>query len=131
MKYYLFLRTTEELSEYKQRFLTTKEAIEKGVTPVYNEVGNAKINLIETVPYNLLDGLLLILGTMVINKLNVNQLLGVAVVLVVNSLCGCLSNYIFVILKHQLRVRLCKKLNIQPTDKNIAVMESMEYQTVC
>ena len=131
MKYYLFLNKPKELAEYKQRFLTTKEAIEKGITPVYNEVGNAKINLIETVPYNLLDGLLLIFGTMVINKLNVNQLLGVAVVLVVNSLCGCLSNYIFVILKHQLRVRLCKKLNVEPTDKNIAVMESMEYQTVC
>ena len=130
MMYYLFLKNPKELSEYKQRFLKTKKAIEKGVTPVYNEMGNAKINLIETVPYNLLDGLLLILGTMVINKLNVNQLLGVAVVLVVNSLCGCLSNYIFVILKHRLRVRLCNRLGILPTDKNIAVMESMEYQTV-
>ena len=131
MKYYLFLRKPQDLQTYKEKFIQTKEAIDKGITPVYNEVGNAKINLIETIPYNLLDGLLLVLGTVFLNKLNINQLLGVAVVLVVNSLCGCISNYIFVILKHQLRVRLCKKLNVEPTDKNIAVMESMEYQTVC
>ena len=131
MKYYLFLRKPQDLQTYKEKFMQTKEAIDKGITPVYNEVGNAKINLIETIPYNLLDGLLLVLGTIFLDKLNINQLLGVAVVLVVNSLCGCISNYIFVILKHQLRVRLCKKLNVEPTDKNIAVMESMEYQTVC
>ncbi len=131
MKYYLFLNTPQELAEYKTKFLTTKLAIEKGVTPVFNEINSAKTNLIETVPYNLLDGILLILGTVVINKMNINQLLGVAVVLAVNSLCGCLSNYIFVVVKHRLRVRLCNRLNIPPTDRNIAVMESMEYQTVC
>ena len=130
MKYYLFLKNKKDLDEYKDKFITTKEAIEKGVTPVYNEVGNAKINLIETIPYNIINGILLILGTLFLDKMNINPLLGVAVVLVVNSLCGCISNYIFVILKHQLRIKLCKKLDIEPTDKNIAVMESMEYQTV-
>ena len=131
MKYYLFLKKSQDLAEYKNQFLKTKEAIEKGITPVYNEVGSAKINLIETIPYNLLDGLLLILGTLILDKLNINSIVGVAVVLVVNSLCGCISNYIFVILKHQLRIKLCERLDIEPTDKNIAVMESMEYQTVC
>ena len=131
MKYYLFLNNKKDLDEYKKNFITTKLAIEKGITPVYNEIGNAKINLIETIPYNFLNGILLILGTIIIDKLNVDPLFGVAVVLVINSLCGCISNYIFVILKHQLRIKLCKKLQIEPTDKNIAVMESMEYQTVC
>ena len=130
MKYYLFLRKPQELSEYKNKFIQTKQSIEKGVTPVFNEVSSAKTNLFETIPYNLLDGLFLIIGTLFIEKLRINPILGVAMVLVVNSLCGCISNYIFVITKHWLRIKLCKRLQIPPTDKNIAVMESMEYQTV-
>ena len=128
--YYLFLRNPDKLANYKREFDKVRTAIDNGVTPVYNEVNAAKTSLAETVPYNIINGILLILGTLIINKMSSNPVLSIAIVLVINSLCGCISNFIFVIIKHYLRLKLCDRLGIERSDKNIAVMESMEYQTV-
>lgn len=128
--YYLFLRKNEELEEYKAEFLRVKENIENGKTPVYNEIRNARTVLFESFPYQALTGAFLILGTMILDKVQINELAKIAVVLVVNNMCYAVSNYIFTYLKHYLRLRLCKRLEIEPTERNIAVMESLEYQSV-
>ena len=128
--YYLFLKNPTKLEKYKDKFIKVKSSIENGTTPVFNEMSAAKTNLVETMPYNILNGILLIIGTLILEKLNLNPILSVAIVLIVNSLCGCISNYIFVAIKHRLRLKLCDRLGIERTDVNIAVMESLEYQTV-
>ena len=128
--YYLFLKNPTKLEKYKDKFIKVKSSIENGTTPVFNEMSAAKTNLVETMPYNILNGILLIIGTLILEKLNLNPILSVAIVLIVNSLCGCISNYIFVAIKHRLRLKLCDRLSIERSDANIAVMESLEYQTV-
>lgn len=40
------------------------------------------------------------------------------------------ENFLFSLLKHKLRLNLCKRLNLEPTEEIIAAMESMEYQSV-
>ena len=62
--------------------------------------------------------------------MRMNELAKIAVVLVVNNVCYAVANYIFTVAKHFLRLRLCKRLGIEPSERNIAVMESMEYQSV-
>lgn len=47
-----------------------------------------------------------------------------------NSVCGAIAQYLFTLVRHQLRIKLCRRLNIEPSESNIAVMESIEYQTV-
>lgn len=128
--YYLFIRRKAELEKYKKEFSRVLEAIEKGKTPVYNEIRSAKTVLFESFPYQALSGVFLILGTLLLDKCKVNELIKIAVVLVVNNLCYALANFIFAYAKHYLRIRLCRRLGLKPTERNIAVMESMEYQSV-
>ncbi len=128
--YYLFIRNPRELSEYKANFNRVKKSIREGKTPVYSEIRSARTNLVESVPYNVTQGFFMILAALIISKLEISEILKVAVVLVVNNVCGAASNYIFVHIKHFLRVRLCHRLGIPVTEENIAVMESLEYQSV-
>jgi hypothetical protein len=130
MKYYLLIRKLEDLLRYKQDFDRVKANIERGKTPVFCELRSAKINMIESVPYNAILGCFMILASVVIAKLKMNETIKIAVILVINSVCGALSNYVFTICKHYLRIKLCKRLGIEPTEENIAVMESLEYQSV-
>lgn len=71
-----------------------------------------------------------VVGTIVLSKIKINELAKIAVVLVINNMCYALANFIFAYAKHFLRLRLCKRLGIEPTERHIAVMESMEYQSV-
>ena len=128
--YYLFITKKEELEEYRRTFEHVLQRIEDGTTPVYNEIRSAKTGLIEAFPANIVNGILLVLGTLVLNAIPINELIKIAVVLVVNRLCGAIAEYIFVVAKNALRVRLCLRLGIEPTERNIAVMESLEYQSV-
>ena len=128
--YYLFLTKEKELSNYKAEFNRVKENIENGKTPVYNELRNAKTTLVEAIPYQLLSGIFLIIGTSLLDSLQINELCKIAVVLVVNNMCYALANYVFTYIKHYLRVKLCWRLGIEPCERNIAVMESLEYQSV-
>ena len=130
MKYYLLIRKQEDLLRYRQDFDRVKANIERGKTPVFCEMRNAKISVIESVPYNVILGCFMILASVMISKLNMNDTIKIAVILVINSVCGALSNYVFTVCKHYLRLRLCKRLGIEPTEENIAVMESLEYQSV-
>jgi hypothetical protein len=97
---------------------------------VYNEIRNANTVLFEAIPYQALTGVFLIIGTFFLNEVKINDLAKIAVVLVVNNMCYAISNYIFTYAKHYLRVRLCKRLGIEPSERNIAVMESLEYQSI-
>jgi hypothetical protein len=128
--YYLFLRKKKDLDRYKAEFERVRKSIDEGKTPVQNELRLANTILFESFPYQTLSGIFLILGTLLLNKCKINELAKIAVVLVVNNMCYAVSNYLFTVAKHRLRLRLCKKLGIDPTERNIAVMESLEYQSV-
>ena len=128
--YYLFIHTESELQKYKSEFDRVLKSIEEGKTPVQNELRLANTILFESIPYQTLSGIFLMVGTFVLDKLDMNNLVKIAVVLVVNNICYSIANFIFAYLKHYLRLRLCKRLGIEPTERNIAVMESMEYQSV-
>lgn len=128
--YYLFYRKQSNLEKYKEELEETKIKMSEGKTPVFCEMRSAKTNLIESVPYNFINGLFLICGTLLLSKLNINQTVAVGVVLVVNSVCSAIANYIFTVVKHKLRIRLCKRLGVEPTEQYIAAMESLEYQSV-
>ncbi len=128
--YYLFLRKKKDLDRYKAEFERVRKSIDEGKTPVQNELRLAHTILFESFPYQTLSGIFLILGTSLLNKCKINELAKIAVVLVVNNMCYAVSNYLFTVAKHRLRLRLCKKLGIDPTERNIAVMESLEYQSV-
>jgi hypothetical protein len=128
--YYLFLRKKKDLDRYKAEFERVRKSIDEGKTPVQNELRLANTILFESFPYQTLSGIFLILGTLLLDKCKINELAKIAVVLVVNNMCYAVSNYLFTIAKHRLRLRLCKKLGIDPTERNIAVMESLEYQSV-
>lgn len=128
--YYLFIRKQKDLENYLKEFERVRVNREKGVTPVYSEVRSARTNLIESLPFSIMNGICLVLGTLVVNMIQISEILKVAIVLVVNNFFGVLSNFIFVNIKHKLRERLCGRLGIEASEENIAVMESLEYQSV-
>jgi hypothetical protein len=53
--YYLFIRNKNKLKRYKTKLNEVKESIENGKTPVFNEMACAKTNMIESVPYNIIN----------------------------------------------------------------------------
>ena len=128
--YYLFIHKKSDLQKYKREFDRVLKAIEEGKTPVQNELRLANTMLFESFPYQTLSGIFLVIGTIVLNKIKINELAKIAFVLVINNMCYSLANFIFAYAKHFLRLQLCKRLGIEPTERNIAVMESMEYQSV-
>ena len=128
--YYLFIRKPADIAAYRANFDRVKQSIREGKTPVYSEIRSARTNLVESVPYNMTQGIFMVIAALVISKIDVSDILKVAVVLVVNNVCGAISNFIFVHIKHILRRRLCSRLGIPVTEENIAVMESLEYQSV-
>ena len=128
--FYLFIHSEKDLAKYKQELDRVIKNIELGKTPVCNEVRMAKTMLAEAIPYQTITGIFLVVGTLLLNKLDMSELSKIAVVLIVNNLCCALANYIFVQIKHCLRLALCKRLNIAATERVIAAMESLEYQSV-
>ena len=128
--YYLFLRKEKDLSEYKSEFERVRQSIDEGKTPVQNELRWAKTLMWESFPYQGVAGIFLVLGTYFLNKIQMNDFAKIGVVLVINNMCYAVSNYLFTLAKHYLRLKLCRRLGIEPTERNIAVMESLEYQSV-
>lgn len=106
--YYLFMKKESDLNNYKLKFDEVKENIENGKTPVFNEVSCAKTNLIEYFPMNFIAGIFSILSALIIAKIEINDILKIAVIMIINSLCWNISNFIFTMIKHQLRLKLCK-----------------------
>lgn len=128
--YYLFLKKSKDLAEYKKEFDRVRKSIDEGKTPVFNELRSMKTNFIESIPYNIISGFFIVMGSILIDKVKMNELIKIAFVMVVNSFCYQLASVIFTTTKHKLRIMLCKRLGIEPSERNIAVMESLEYQSV-
>lgn len=128
--YYLFITKAADLARYKREFMTVAENRVKGITPVFNQMRAAKTSLAECIPFNLINAFFLTLASVAVNTLNLSDVLKIAAVLIMNSVCGAIAQYIFTLIRHRLRIKLCRRLNIEPTESNIAVMESIEYQTV-
>lgn len=98
--YYLFIHTESELQKYKSEFDRVLKAIEEGKTPVQNELRLANTVLFESFPYQILSGIFLVVGTIVLNKIKINELAKIAVVLVINNMCYAVANFIFAYAKH-------------------------------
>ncbi len=116
--------------DFLTEFNRIKQAIESGVTPVSNELRMAKTTLLELVPSLIIQSILLIISTVIISNLNFSELVSMVVLLVSNSTTSTLSFVLLVMIKHLIRVRVLKKYGLEVTEKNIAVLESMEYQSV-
>ena len=118
----------------KQKFIAeferVKNAIEEGKTPVYSEMRSVRTCLLELFPSLLIQSILLVISTLIISRLQISEITMVVVLLVANTTTQTLSFAILSILKHGLRVRRLKKHNLEVTERNIAVLESMEYQSV-
>ena len=128
--YYLFINKQKDIERYRMEFDRVSESISRGITPVYSEVRSAKTMLVESFPYNMLNGIFLVAAALVLSVIPMNELVKIAVVIVINSVFGAVANFIFTHVKHMLRIRLCRRMGIEPTEKAIAVMESLEYQSV-
>lgn len=128
--YYLFISKEKDIQKYREEFDRCAANRELGKTPVYNEMRGAKTNLAESLPYNFICGLFLILGTLLISKIGLPDIVNVAIVLIVNSVLGSFANFLFVYVKHQIRLNLCDRIGVPRTEESIAVMESLEYQSV-
>lgn len=127
--YYLFI-PKKKCDSFIKEFEKTKESINEGKTPVYSELRCARSNLLEVIPYYSIQGLVLIIGTLLLSKVDMSDTLKIAIVLLVNSICSTVASSIFIFIKHILRVNMLKRLGLEVSEKNISVLESLEYQSV-
>ena len=116
--------------EFLAEFNRVKQAIESGKTPVYSELRSVKTNLLELLPSLIIQSILLVISTLIISQVKMSDLVSIVVLLVVNSTTQTLSFTILSLLKHTIRVKVLKKYGLEITERNIAVLESMEYQSV-
>lgn len=116
--------------DFIAEFNRVKQAIDSGKTPVSNEIRMAKTTLLELIPSLIIQSILLVISTLIISSLQMSELASMVVLLVSNSTTQTLSFVILVMLKHRLRVSILKKHGLEITERNIAVLESMEYQSV-
>lgn len=119
-------RNTDFITEFNR----IKQAIESGVTPVSNELRMAKTTLLELMPSLTIQSVLLVISTFIVSKFQMSDLVSIVVLLIANSTTSTLSFVILVLLKHLIRVQVLKKHGLEVNEKNIAVLESMEYQSV-
>lgn len=127
--YYLFT-TKRRREKFRQEFDKVYNAIEEGKTPVFCELRNARTCILELFPYSIIQGFFLVIGTFILSKVQIDEIIKVAIVLLINSICMTASNCLYTFIKHWLRIRFLKRMNYPVDEKHIAVLESLEYQTV-
>lgn len=115
---------------FVQEFNRVKCAIEEGKTPVYSELRSAKTMLIELLPSLLIQGIFLVISTLIVANIEVDPIIQTVILLVANTVTQTLSVCVFTIIKHGIRIRKLKRYGIEVNERNIAVLESMEYQSV-
>ena len=120
----------DKREKFLNEFNQVKTAIEQGKTPVYSEMRSVRTTLLELLPSLIIQSILLIISTLIISRLNVSELVMVVVLLVINTTTQTLSFAILSLLKHLLRVKVLKKYGLEVNERNIAVLESLEYQSV-
>lgn len=128
--YYLFIKKNKNLQQFKEQLEKVQQNMKEGRTPVYNEVRAARNDLIEAIPFNVVKGFFMIVAALILGMFPISDTIKVAVVLVINRVCANLASFVFVSIKHFFRIRLCKRLGLEPTEQVIAAMESLEYQSV-
>lgn len=120
------LKSDEFLTEFER----IKISIEKGTTPVFSELRNAKTTLKELIPYLAIQSILLVLSTVIVSRIQTDELTSMVIILVANTISQTLSNVLLVLIKHFFRVRKLKRCGLEVTEKNLSVLECMEYQSV-
>ncbi len=118
--YYLFMTKPADLARYKREFMTVAENRAKGITPVFNQLRAAKTLLAECIPFNLINAFFLTLASVAVNKLALSDVVKIAAVLIMNSVCGAIAQYIFAIARHRLRIKLCRRLHIDYKKRYLA-----------
>lgn len=126
---YLFY-SIKRKEQFLSEFYRIKNSIANGVTPVSNELRMARTNLIELFPNLIIQSILLVVTTLLIEQIDLAGMFALVVVLIVNSTSSTLSWVLMVHLKHILRCKCLKRFGLEICEKNIAVLESMEYQSV-
>lgn len=120
------LKSDEFLAEFER----IKISIEKGTTPVFSELRNAKTTLKELIPYLAIQSILLVLSTAIVSRIQTDELASMVIILVANTISQTLANVLLVLIKHFFRVRKLKRYGLEATEKNLSVLECMEYQSV-
>lgn len=127
--YYFFIPKKKK-KKFLKEYNRVRKAMADGKTPVYSEMRNQRTALLELIPYTTINGIFLVGATFLISLINIPELIKVAVVLLINSASSTLAYCLFVFIKNWFRKRLLRKLGIEPTENAIAVLESLEYQSV-
>lgn len=116
--------------DFMCEFNRIRNAMDEGKTPVYSELRSAQTTLLELIPSLIIQSVLLVLSTYLISLINVEETIRLVILLVVNTTTQTLSFVILVMLKHIIRSAKLKKHNLEVNERNIAVLECMEYQSV-
>lgn len=116
--------------KFLTEFMRIREAMDAGKTPVSSELRIVRTNLLELVPSLIIQSILLVISTIIVSLFNMNSTTELVVLLVVNTTTQTLSFSILVLIKHYIRVSILKKHGLEVNERNIAVLESMEYQSV-
>ena len=116
--------------DFMFEFNRIRNAMDEGKTPVYSELRSARTTLLELVPSLIIQSALLVLSTFLISLISVDEMTRLVILLVVNTTTQTLSFVILVMLKHIIRIIKLKKHNLEVNERNIAVLECMEYQSV-
>lgn len=124
--YYFFQKKDKFLKEFEQ----IKENRTQGKSPVFNEMRAVRTDCFEFIPYNSVRCVFLLLGAWVIGKFTDSVLFQIAGVTILNNCTCMLTNIVVVSIKHWFRCRFLCKRGIEPTEENISILESMEYQTI-
>lgn len=118
----------------KDKFITEfnriKNSIEAGKTPVSSELRIAKTNLLELIPSLIIQSVFLVISTIIVSHIEADELIKMVILLVANTTAQTLSWIVLVLIKHFIRVRVLKRHGLEVNERNIAVLESMEYQSV-
>lgn len=127
--YYFFI-SKDRLEDFKLEFEKTRKSMDEGKTPVFSETRCARTNLIEAIPHYLLQGAFVVVGALILQRVDIGETLKLAAVLLVNGVCSTISNSIFVFVKSFFRKRMLQRLGLEVNERNISVLESLEYQSV-
>ena len=117
-------------SDFLTEFNRIRKAMDEGKTPVSSELRIAKTNLLELLPSLLIQSVFLIISTVIVASIKVEPIVQTVILLVANTTTQTLSWTVLVWLKQFIRVRILRKHGLEVNERNIAVLECVEYQSV-
>jgi hypothetical protein len=126
--YYLFEFRKQKLSSYREEFDRTKQELEAGKCPVFDEMRSATTTLWESLPYNIVNAIFVVGATILLDKFGISTTVSIGLAMISQSLSGAVANYLFTVVKHSLRKRFCNRIGVEFSQDSIKVIESLEYQ---